>query len=428
MPSVRTMVGVMNEKNIDRWFSERILKRFLSYVTVETSSDRHSSERPTTSGQWKLAKLLAKELAELGVERIDLDENCFLTAFLPSNVAACDAPAIGFMAHMDTSQEVSGKGVKPVVHNNYNGKAIHLKDGTELDPKEFPDLKLYRGQTIITSDGTTLLGADDKAGIAEIMTGIEYLIAHPEIPHGKIEIIFTPDEETGFGMGLFPKDKIKSQFCYTLDGNGEGVVEAECFEAYRIEVSFKGKSIHPGKGRGKLVNAVEMATTFLSMIPKEESPQATDDRYGYYQPLEIGGNVEKTSVAIHVRDFEPSGCRRRIKALKAMAKTTENIYPGGKVTLRETKQYSNMKRYLKKSRGVLKYLEQAVRETGIEPHWRIIRGGTDGARLSEMGIPTPNIFTGGYNYHSELEWAGLPSMVKAAQVVVNLARIWAEKA
>jgi tripeptide aminopeptidase len=327
---------------------------------------------------------------------------------------------------MDTSQDVSGSNVKPLVHTDYNGKAIHLKDGKILDPRESPDLKRYRGQTIITSDGTTLLGADDKAGISEIMTAAEYLIRHPEVPHGRLELIFTPDEETGFGMSRFPKNKVKSRFCYTLDGGGEGIIDSECFEAYRIEVDFSGKSIHPGEARGILVNAVEMAASFISMIPKEESPQATDKRYGYYMPNEISGNAEKASAALIVRDFEPAGCRRRIKALHAIAKAIEGIHPKGSVTISETKQYSNMRRFLKDHRGVMNHLEKAIRQTGIEPKRNIIRGGTDGARLSEMGIPTPNIFAGGYNFHSPLEWAGLPSMVKAAQTVVNLARIWAE--
>jgi len=416
----------MRDEIQDRWFGQRILKRFISYVKIETTSDRHSKESPTTPGQWKLAKKLVRELKDLGVKDVDLDKNCFLIASLPPRGNNKGCPVVGFMAHLDTAQDVSGSHVNPRVHTDYNGRAIRLEDGKILDPREFPDLKRYRGETIVTSDGTTLLGADDKAGISEIMTAVEYLITHPEACHGKIEIIFTPDEETGFGMNRFPKEKIASQYCYTLDGGGEGIVDAECFEAYRIEIDFEGKSIHPGSARGKLVNAVEMASAFIGMIPKEESPQSTDERFGYYMPLEISGNAEKTSVAFNVRDFEPAGCRRRIKALHAVARAIESIHPEGAVTLKETKQYSNMRRYLRKQRGVLKYLEQAIRQAGIEPQCNIIRGGTDGARLSEMGIPTPNIFTGGYNYHSALEWAGLPSMVRASQTVVNLAKIWAE--
>ena len=415
----------MIDKNQDRWFENRILKRFLSYVTIDTASDRRSKKSPTTAGQWRLAKKLFREIQSLGIEDVELDENCFLIASLPPRGQAKGTPVVGFMAHMDTSQDVSGSGVKPLVHRDYNGRAIRLKDGKILDPREFPDLKRYRGKTIVTSDGTTLLGADDKAGISEIMTAVEYLIKHPEVPHGRIELLFTPDEETGFGMNRFPREKIKSQFCYTLDGGGEGIVDSECFEAYKIEIDFIGKSIHPGEARGLLVNAVEMASSFISMIPKEESPQATDKRYGYYMPIEIAGNVEKASAAFIVRDFEPAGCRRRIKALRAIARAIESTHPTGKVTLSETKQYSNMSRFLKDHRGLLKHLEKAIRQTGIEPKWNIIRGGTDGARLSEIGIPTPNIFTGGYNFHSPLEWAGLPSMSKAAQTVVNLARIWA---
>jgi len=419
----------------DRWFEDRILERFLRYVRIETTSDRHSGERPTTPGQLRLAELLRSELAELGMERTSLDENGFLLATIPSSPdaasgrsadrsAAPEAPTIGFMAHLDTSSDAPGANVDPRVHTDYDGGRITLEQGLFLDPGEFPELKRYRGGTVITSDGTTLLGADDKAGVAEIVTAAEYLLAHPEVPHGPVELILTPDEETGFGMDLFPLDRVNSSACYTLDGDGIGTMETECFEAYRVVARFHGRSIHMGYGRGKLVNAVEMASAYVNMLPKQESPQATDGRYGYYGPLEITGVVEQVRVELIVRDFEDRECRRRLAALRALAGTIEKLYPGGRVVLEETRQYANMRQTLKKHPEAVRNLERAIRAAGLEPVRKIIRGGTDGARLCEMGIPTPNVFDGGYNYHSRLEWAALPAMVLASRTVVELARLW----
>ena len=418
------------KNEIDRdWFDERILERFLRYVRIDTASDRHSKGRPTTAGQWDLARMILEELKTMGVRHAELDDRCFLTASLGPNPDAgpTGPPAIGFMAHMDTSEEVSGKNVRPRVRRTYNGKAIRLNAGIVLDPEEFPDLKRYTGKTVVTTDGTTLLGADDKAGIAEIITAAEYLLRHLEIPHGKIELIFTPDEETGFGMDLFPLDRIESRLCYTLDGSGEDVIETECFEAYRVDVEFHGKSFHLGYARGKLVNAVEMASAFISMIPKEESPQATDGRYGYYCPLEINGTVEAARTSVFIRDFDPRECLRRVAALRAVARACEHVYPGGKIKVKQTRQYSNMKAVLDRFPQVTEHLREAVKAAGNEPEMHLIRGGTDGARLTEKGIPTPNIFTGGYNYHSNLEWAALPAMVKASLTVVHLARIWGKE-
>jgi tripeptide aminopeptidase len=414
------------DKRTEDWFAQRLLRRLVRYARIDTASDSHSAQRPTTEGQGKLAKILQTELKSLGVERSILDENGFLIAAMEAKKGCAKVPVIGFMAHLDTSDDAPAKGVKPVVHTDYDGRPITLEGGLILDPKDFPELKRYRGQTIVTTDGRTLLGADDKAGIAEIMTAVEHLVKNPDIPHGRLEFIFTPDEETGFGMSRFPHKKVRSRFCYTLDGGGEGVFETECFEAYKVEVRFKGKTIHLGKARGKLVNAVEMAAAFINMLPKEESPQATDQRFGYYSALEIKGHLEEALVRVYIRDFEPSECLRRIRALKSMTRTLESLYPGGQVELEQTKQYSNMRRFLRRHPEAVNHLKRAIRQTGITPVQRFVRGGTDGARLSEMGVPTPNIFTGGYNYHSRLEWAAIPSMVKASQTVVNLARIWAE--
>jgi tripeptide aminopeptidase len=279
---------------------------------------------------------------------------------------------------------------------------------------------------VITSDGRTLLGADDKAGVAEIMTAAEYLLAHPEIPHGEVSLYFTVDEELGTGMLRFPRQKATARYCYTFDGDEEGVIEAECFEGYRALVSFTGRSIHTGVGRGKLVNAIELAARFLALLPGAESPQATDGRYGFYFPLEITGSLERAVLEIYVRDFEDAEAQRRLEALRRMALAVEAAHPGGRVEVATEKQYSNLRRYLEPVPRVLELLERAIRETGIEPVRRSIRGGTDGARLSESGIPTPNVFTGGHNFHSRQEWAALPAMVRAVEVAVNLCRLWAD--
>ncbi len=410
------------------WIEKRLLERFLRYVGIDTTSDRHSQDSPTTPGQLELARVLAAELRELGLEDVELDGAGFLFAHLESNLAGdvSSPPEIGFIAHLDTSDAAPGKDVKPRLHESYDGEPVVLQDGIVLDPGEYPELLRYQGQTIITSDGTTLLGADDKAGLAEIMTAFEYLKKHPEIEHGPIGIYFTPDEEQGLSMQRFPIDKISAKYCYTFDGSEEGAIEAECFEGYKAEMRFVGKSIHTGVARGKLVNAIEMAARFLSLLPGAESPQATDGRYGFYFPLEISGSIEQTTVEIYLRDFEEPEVLRRIEGLRSVARAVEAVFPGGRVKVNTEKQYANLRRFLQDAPEVLEYLEQAIRDTGLEPRHKIIRGGTDGARLSELGVPTPNVFTGGHNYHSREEWAALPAMVRAVQTAVNLCRLWAK--
>lgn len=412
-----------------RWIEERLLGRFLRYVAIDTTSDRHSKSSPTTPGQIRLARILVEELREVGVSDVELDEAGFVFGRLGPNLprGSGSPPEIGFIAHLDTSDAAPGKDVRPRIHERYDGKAIHLEDGVMLDPDEFPELLRYKGQTIISSDGRTLLGADDKAGLAEIITAVEYLGKHPEILHGPLSLYFTPDEEQGLSMERFPVQKITSRYCYTFDGGEEGTIEAECFEGYKAEVRFYGKSIHTGVARGKLVNAVEMAGRFLSLLPGAESPQATDGRFGFYFPLEISGSIEEANLEIYLRDFEEQEVLRRVEALSAMARVVEAAFPRGKVEIKTEKQYANLRRYLQQAPQVLEYLEQAIRETGLEPSYQIIRGGTDGARLSELGIPTPNVFTGGHNYHSRQEWVALPAMLRAVHTAVNLCRLWAAR-
>jgi tripeptide aminopeptidase len=401
-----------------------LLDRFCRYVRIDTTSNRHSSSIPTTPSQAAFAKELAGELRSLGASSVDVDEKAFVIARFDPPKPAPDGPVIGFMAHMDTSEAAPGKGVLPIVHRGFDGRSIALEDGLVLDPAEFPDLARHAGDTVITSDGRTLLGADDKAGIAAIMAAMEYLVSNPESPRPRIEVIFTPDEETGLALPHFPFSRVSSSACYTIDGEEEGVVEAECFEAYRAQATFRGVSIHPGTARGKLTNAVEMAADFLSMIPRTESPQATDGRYGFYFPTEISGSVESAEIEIFIRDFADDECLRRIETLKTIAASIRAAHPGGSASVSVEKQYSNMKRRIDGRPEVLDLLMRAVERAGLAPILKPIRGGTDGARLSEMGIPTPNVFTGGRNYHSRLEWVSLSGMVKAAETLVHLAGLW----
>ncbi len=414
-------------KELDQATTDGLVERFLRYVQIETTSDRHVQEIPSTESQWDLLKLLVKELQDIGISDLEMLKNGYIIARVPSNVEGSAPPTIGLMAHVDTASDAPGAGVKPQLHSSYDGSALKIGEGLTLDPEEFPELKRYTGETIITTDGRTLLGADDKAGVAEIMTALAYLHAHPEHKHGPLEIIFTPDEETGKGLDLFPIDKLKSRCCYTLDGGEMATVETECFTAYQVSAKLTGRAIHLGSARGKLVNAVTMAGAFLSMVPQAESPEATDERFGYYAPLEIKGNLEEATIDFFLRDFEEETIQRRIKVLRQIAQTIEAIYPPGKVELTETRQYSNMNNFIRKDPLVADLLLEAVRRTGLTPEPRVIRGGTDGSRLSEMGVPTPNVFTGGHNYHSRLEWAAVPAMVKATETVLHLVELWSEQ-
>ena len=417
------------ERGFDQgWARDRLLERFIRYARLDTTSDRHSATFPSSAGQLELGRMLAAELHELGLAGVRPDEEGFLFVRLPANLPAGrkGVPEIALMAHLDTSDSAPGRDVRPIVHERYDGKPIRLQQDVVLDPAEFPQLDRYVGRTVITSDGRTLLGADNKAGVAEIMTAAEYLLAHPEIPHGQVSLYFTVDEELGTGMLRFPRSRATARYCYTFDGDEEGVIEAECFEGYKAQLTFTGRSIHTGVGRGKLVNAIEMAARFLALLPGAESPQATDGRYGFYFPLEISGSLERAALEIYVRDFEDEEALRRLEALRRMAQAVEAVHPGGRVEVVTEKQYSNLRRYLEPVPLVLELLERAIRETGIEPVRRSIRGGTDGARLSEKGIPTPNVFTGGHNFHSRQEWAALPAMVRAVEAAVNLCQLWAE--
>lgn len=410
----------------DNNFEKKLIDNFLRYVKIDTTSDPTSGKTPSTDTQWILLEMLRDELEVIGLSEVVLDDKGYIRAVIPASKGFENAPVIGFLSHVDTSHDVSGKDVNPLIHENYDGKPLVLGEHV-LDPEEYPLLLNYKGRKIITSDGSTLLGADDKAGVAEIITTAEYIMKNPEIKHGKIEIFFTPDEEIGKGTLFFPFDKAESEFCYTFDGDAEGVVEYECFNAYTVTIRIQGKVIHLGSARGKLVNALKVSSEFISMLPGSESPESTDGRYGYYCPLQMKGGLESSKFQILIRDFETEGMERRIETVKKIAETLEKIHPGCSIKLEFDESYKNMRTYIDKEPKVVDYLYEAVEKAGIQVVDKIIRGGTDGARLAEMGIPCPNIFTGGSNFHSRIEWAAVPAMVKACEVMVNLSVIWAEK-
>jgi len=408
----------------DEQFKQPLIKRFMEYVRQDTESNSNAEETPSTPGQWELAKALQKELLSFGLGDVELTGNCYVIARLPASTGMESKNAVGFLAHLDTASDVSGKDVQPFLVEQYDGNAILLSGGNILDPQKEPDLAAQKGKAIIHASGDTLLGADDKAGIAEIMTAVEYFCTHPHIPHGPIEIIFTPDEETGKGLPGFPLDKIKSRVCYTVDGGPLGELEAECFNAWKADIECCGKVIHIGAARGILANAVLMASSFSNLLPRSESPESTDGYYGYYCPMHIKGDLENASLKVFLRDFDSDGMERRLAALEAFAKTVEAQFPGGKVTVKTQAQYYNMKAKIDDNPEALALLKTALEKTGIDYHLKPIRGGTDGSRLTELGIPTPNIFTGGRNFHSRIEWIPVNEMCAACRVIIELIKLW----
>jgi peptidase T len=415
----------MNDKNL----SGPLLERFIRYAAIGTQSNMEiadSGTLPSSDSQKAFARTLASELAAIGLTDVTLDENYYILARLPASPGLEGKPSFGLCAHIDTAGDAPADNVKPQIHRNWDGKPILLQDGFSIDPAADPDLAGCTGDTIITSDGTTLLGADDKAGVAGIITMAEYLLAHPEIRHGPIEFLFSPDEETGHGMDRVPLAKLRSKAFYTVDGGQEGELETECFNAWKAEATFTGVSAHLGTARGKMVNAVTMAAAFVSALPSRESPEGTDGYYGYFCPLDIRGSTEKTTVIIFLRDFDRANMDRRLERLDAIAAGIEAQFPGGTVSLRKTCQYLNMKQKLDAVPEILALLEKAAARAGVKTYLKPIRGGTDGSRLTELGIPTPNVFTGGHNYHSRTEWASLAQMTRMVDTLIELAKLWGE--
>ena len=415
------MILETNEKNT-------LLENFLSYIKIWTTSDSQKADeglQPSTERQFDLANHIKNQLEALKIKS-HITKNGYLCARIKATKGYENCASVGFLAHLDTAGEVSGENVNPKIIENYDGKSITLNDEISIIIEENPQLAKCKGQTIITTDGTTLLGADDKAGIAEIMTAIQ-ILQDKNIPHGQIEIIFSPDEETGHGMDNVPLDWLESKQCYTVDGGDLGEIEAECFNAYKSEITFTGKALHTGSARPNMVNAVTMASKFVSMLPQNESPEATDGYLGFYAPMEISGSMESATVTVFLRDFEDSGMNRRIETIDSLAQTCKSLFPNGNVEVKHTFQYKNMKQVLDKNPHVMQNLIDAVKNVGIEPVIRPIRGGTDGSRLSEMGIPTPNIFTGGHNFHSRTEWACLEQMEYSVKTILELIKIYSER-
>ncbi|MCM8709679.1 peptidase T [Clostridium sp. SYSU_GA19001] len=400
----------------------RVVERFIKYVKFDTKADEESNTVPTTEGQLVFAKELGKELEELGLKDVSVDENGYVMATLPANVDK-KVPVVGFIAHMDTSPDMSATNVKPKFVENYDGGDIKLNEEVILSPKDFPELKNYIGDTLITTDGTTLLGADDKAGIAEIITAVEYLVQHPEIPHGTIKIGFTPDEEVGRGADYFDTYKFGADLAYTIDGGAIGELEYENFNAAGAKVTFQGRNVHPGYAKDKMINSMLIANEFISALPESETPQATEGYEGFYHLNSINGDVEKTVLNYIIRDFDKDSFEKRKQTIKEISENLNKKYPG-RVSIEIKDQYRNMREKIESVMYVVDNAKKAMELAGVKPIVKPIRGGTDGARLSFMGLPTPNIFTGGLNFHGKYEYVPVCSMEKAVEVILKLVDLY----
>ncbi|WP_127024595.1 peptidase T [Flagellimonas beolgyonensis] len=406
---------------------EKLLSRFLEYVTTDTQSDPYSKTTPSTEKQWDLAKKLVMELHQIGMQEVSIDENAYIMATLPSNMDK-KVPTIGFISHFDTSPDFSGKNVKPQVIENYDGGDIILnkQKNIVLSPDYFEDLLQYKGQTLITTDGTTLLGADDKAGIAEIITAMEYLIQQPEIKHGKIRVAFTPDEEIGRGAHKFDVEKFGAEWAYTIDGSQVGELEYENFNAAKAEVTVTGKSVHPGYAKNKMVNAIGLANEFLSLLPPREVPEHTSGIEGFFHVHKIKGEIEKTTLELIIRDHDATHFEARKSLIQDIADKMNQKH-GDYVQVEIEDQYRNMREKVEPLFHIVEIAEEAMESLGIEPIIKPIRGGTDGSQLSFMGLPCPNIFAGGHNFHGKYEYVPLESMQKAVQVIVKICELTASQ-
>lgn len=401
---------------------QHIINRFISYVTVDTESDPNNPAFPSTEKQWNLARQLEKELTSIGLEDVELDENCYLMATLPSNLDY-EVPTIGFVSHIDTSPDFTGANVNPQIIENYDGGDITLNKelGIVLSPSEFDDLLLYKGQTLITTDGTTLLGADDKAGVTEIVSAMEYLVKHPEIKHGKIRICFTPDEEVGKGAHKFDVEKFGAEWAYTMDGSQIGELEFENFNAASAKVMIKGKIVHPGYAKGKMINAVLIANRFIAALPADEVPEKTEGYEGFFHLHTISGNVDGASIEYIVRDHDFEKFQGR-KALLNQIASDLNAELGKDLIAVEIKdQYFNMKEKVEPVMHIIEIAKEVMEDLNIKPIIKPIRGGTDGSQLSYMGLPCPNIFAGGHNFHGRYEYVPVESILKASEVIVGIA-------
>lgn len=411
---------------------KHIIDRFISYVTIDTESDPNSDTTPSTEKQWDIANKLVEELKQIGMEDVSIDENAYIMATLPSNVDH-EVPTIGFISHFDTSPDFTGANVKPQIIENYDGGDITLNEELNiiLSPNYFEDLLLYKGQTLITTDGTTLLGADDKAGICEIVSAMEYLIKHPEIKHGKIRVGFTPDEEIGRGAHKFDVEKFAADWAYTMDGSQVGELEYENFNAAGVKLTFKGKSVHPGYAKGKMINSILLANQFVAQLPTEEVPEKTTGYEGFFHVNDIEGSIEETQVQLIIRDHDLDKYQQRKAFIQQLADQMNKDYAekfGEDIVICEiSDQYFNMKEKVTPVFHIVDIAEQAMKDLNITPIIKPIRGGTDGSQLSYMGLPCPNIFAGGHNFHGKYEYVPVESILKATQVIVKIAELTAQK-
>ena len=405
-----------------------LIDRFVSYVTVDTESDPTSENTPSTNKQWDLANALVAELKDIGMQDVSIDENSYIMATLPSN-SDKELPIIGFISHFDTSPDFTGANVKPQIIENYDGSDIVLNKEQDiiLSPSYFDDLLLYKGQTLITTDGTTLLGADDKAGIAEIISAMEYLINHPELKHGTIKVGFTPDEEIGRGAHKFNVEKFGADWAYTMDGSQVGELEYENFNAAGALVTVKGKIVHPGYAKGKMINSMYIATQFINSLPKMETPEHTEDREGFFHLHTIDGAVEETKLQYIIRDHDLSHFEARKNVINKLAAELNSQYGREVISVEIKDQYFNMREKIEPVMHIVKIAEEAMIQANIKPLIKPIRGGTDGSQLSYMGLPCPNIFAGGHNFHGRYEYVPVESMQKAIEVIVNIAKLVAKQ-
>ncbi len=405
---------------------QALIDRFLSYVTIDTESDPASDATPSTEKQWDLANKLKEELETIGMSDVSIDENAYVMASLPSNVDH-DVPVIGFIAHFDTTPDFTGKDVKPKIWENYDGGDLLLntEENIVLSPEYFDDLKQYKGQTIITTDGTTLLGADDKAGITEIMEAMQYLIAHPEIKHGKIRVGFTPDEEIGRGAHKFDVAKFGAEWAYTMDGSQIGELEYENFNAAGAIVHIEGKIVHPGYAKGKMVNSMYIATDYINSLPRLETPEHTSDREGFFHLYSIDGSVDGTKLEYIIRDHDKEHFEARKEMMIKLANELNSQLEKEVVTVTIKDQYFNMREKVEPVMHIVDIAEEAMKALDIKPLIKPIRGGTDGSQLSFMGLPCPNIFAGGHNFHGRYEYVPVESMMRAVEVIVKITEITA---
>jgi tripeptide aminopeptidase len=405
---------------------EKILERFLRYIAIETTSDPESHSQPSTSKQLELSRLLVKELQEMGVRDAALDEHGYVMATIPANTP--NVPVIGFIAHVDSAPDAPGRVTNPQIIENYDGKdiVINSEKGMIMKIEEFPELPDYKGQTIITTDGTTLLGADDKAGIAEIMTAVDYIMSNPGFPHGEIKIGFTPDEEIGRGVDKFDVEKFGAKYAYTLDGGQIGELEYENFNAASAKIFIQGRNIHPGYAKDKMVNAIILATEFNALLPVEQRPEFTQHYEGFFHIIRFDGTVEEAMIQYIIRDHDSEKFELKKNLIEESVTYMNKKYGEGRFRVEMKDQYYNMRKQVEPHYHIVEKAVQAMEMAGVTPQIKPIRGGTDGARLSFMGLPCPNIFAGGHNFHGRYEYIPLESMVKATEVILNIVKLYSE--